>query len=1228
MGKIYKLIDTLKVLLMSLFLIHSTTPTVFAQGMGGMGGGMMGGGMMGGGMMGGGYAPSYGSGYGGGYGMGGMGGGMGAYPPTAGFGGGGYMGGGMMTMGQGGAMPAMQTFGGAAMSSAPSFYGGQMPFMSGGPTGTSYERFASTGAAGGMANPGMMAMGTMMQTGNQFMNTYVSMNRSMGMAQLASQNKGTVPATKVDDFFPQCKLNVAAQPHLSMNACTPGTIGDQATEMMATQWQLQAETLSNSYTLMMQEGGQMGTDTGIQCVKEQSQKLRDTLNGERKKIDALISKINEANAKAKQFFEKDIYAIDKLKKELDGVGEGQALSQNDKKTDMKQIFDTPDCRFIMNTGTLRPAGGIRKIRDDLRGKEQDAINVINSIKDGTFEKKLDDDLRALTQVKNKDVGPSVPLYYKLSRTAFGENRGLLDADYKQLQNDFSESIPEISLPKDLTSFERSREDSNLATQARLEQAKKNYCMNDSQEVVPLKELIGRAQMIGDNNTIIAQGNVTDKIFKNELSVIIAEGEKGATVDNQIAKIRALESKYPGFKVMVSNLYGKDSANHHWSISEILTQNKAKCDNWYNYAPAKPGSSNSIRDEVEAVWQKLENFRKKQGGSDQSNAEVVRKKILNCEGIAPDMNPTDAMESLNIQGEFFCLPQAKKSAESMQGCLNKAEAEVKTRERKMEDVGKIYNDRVVSYVKDQDKILKDVGNQISQQGELLKKYFPGTRFEALNAFRNLSVNPPLMGERLGVRLYGDGNFNFMDELTRKITEMATSMDTQQKEIDSKVNARVGEYNKNYAAEKEYWNKLAKSCSDALNGYRTALAMQQQQMNMAQQQVQRAIMQFCNELSFMRVAPGCDTQAQRLVQSLGNIPDVSFRMGPEAMRVREFMTMCSYISNSNSSTPAFVDPLIDAATQNSAGIVDMCAKTQWNTQGLFERFSNHIYKTSFMMLGTFAARYPEMNNGNPSAIGGVELTKEIERSGDTLAVAMSTPGTSDEEHFKKIKFFGVGGERLRETEAGKEMLQMVQLRAALSSKNRIQAYEVTGANGRKRYEFLPEGAPTPAGGEKTGSAGDLCGVLNSVFNDSIQNPNSPAVTLCPNTMTQANQAGGAAPGYPMMMDPQAKIACLNQIISSMSGGSGAIGRAAGLLSLLPQQVKIAETEFSRLHNSALDQGLDRSPNCAARMMMGPPLSPMAPGMGGMGGGMGGMGAPGGAPGMFSNQQFNNVSTGYRY
>jgi hypothetical protein len=845
---------------------------------------------------------------------------------------------------------------------------GMSPMAIGGMTGGmpgmgSYMPYMGTTAPIGSFNSGVN-MGPSAMFGGSLLS---SMNQTMGLAQQVGQNlllaeyqiksKGDPPLQRQDDFFPRCKTAIAQESKPSQSACAPNSIRDPMTEMKTIQVMKRAELMSHNYEKVTLQGTEQKTSFGTQCVKNEAQKLYDDMHAKQENLKRKISQINEATAQAKQQLQDQLLKMANINKELDGVqGTG---TRADASRDFRKTFNTPSCQRALDLGALNSGGGLYSVRNQLQQSQQKA-QTVQSLPRTTLERMITQDINKISKQVHKDVAPATGLNFPIAAQIYGGQWQEKAAEFKQVQDRITKVAGQgIDLGMDLNDFERFKSQ-NLPSRDYIKKVLVESCMGkDSSEVLSYKAIMGGLKHVDNqghlNNTFSLQQ------YKAKLQSIL--NNRGYNTQEKIKRVKLLESKQQGdwFKAPVGQLYKKEEQNRYWKVSTILESNQRFCEDrlLYEEHSTAYGTGKSVMDIINEAFDDLEKLKKQVDNRGTDMAQVIRDRILSCEGIPAALTPADCSQRLDLKSENFCMQQAKSCSQDILSCLNSADKIIQRKEGQVKKMAKEYNWMVSQVINKHNQQLKGLVQSIQKDAAALNKLIPGGRFqfgganaESLNLF---IANPAMGDQQYKVPLLGNGNLNFLDGIGNKLAQVAQAMQQQEQQVKQMVDKKVGEMTAQYNKEKQFWDQLFQKCQQTVTQYQQMKGMRNMQQAQYRQQMMQKYFRFCNQLQFAQVMPGCEGRAQMLNDQLAEIMPM-IGMGPEMMKLQEYNRLCNQLSNSLNQQTTTPDPLLQMGN-NPEGMsyTNICKQVGFQTGEIFNRFSAVVKKNNWQVAAVLSNRY---------------------------------------------------------------------------------------------------------------------------------------------------------------------------------------------------------------------------------------------------------------------------------
>jgi len=230
--------------------------------------------------------------------------------------------------------------------------------------------------------------------------------------------------------------------------------------------------------------------------------------------------------------------------------------------------------------------------------------------------------------------------------------------------------------------------------------------------------------------------------------------------------------------------------------------------------------------------------------------------------------------------------------NVQGCYALADKVIKTKENQKVVIAKEYNQIIKNQMAKHDLTLKNIAGQFMAQSEMLKNYFPGTKYDLPGGDKSFLVEIPkeALDSKLGVPLVdAEGSIT---QITEKLKAIKLAAEQQNQEIDKKIETRISELETAYQEEATYWAGLASTCGSLNVAYKENQAKMKAEQDKLAAEEQKNLNELCYKSQALSITPGCDSEAEDLSDAAQK---VSNRI--TASELKKLSTLRGYCRNSS-------------------------------------------------------------------------------------------------------------------------------------------------------------------------------------------------------------------------------------------------------------------------------------------------------------------------------------------
>lgn len=1066
----------------------------------------------------------------------------------------------------------------ATSSGNPSSMMGMMnPFMGGGgsPGNFSNPYGGMTGGGGSMAPMvAMMAVGSAGQLATQIIQSsaQVAMTSAL-MEQDMQRNQAFLP--QVDSYFPQCRTMPAQESHYPESSCGPDSVQQPGHIAQIFSIISQAEKQKFNYEAVLMKGKQLGGSVGLQCFDDQKKKTLDDLHRNKESLKAVIDQVNEATAQFQKNLKPHLDEIVNMNRELQGF-QGPA-SADDRKRDFTKLFNDDKCNMVLDKAAdLNPQAGLYALRDKLRQSQTTVDEATVNLKSGYYTEKLNQDLERLVQKDKTDVGSVDGINFAVSDAFFSNEKQVINSKYGQLMARLQEATG-ITLPENVQNFERGLGADKLPSMDYLkDQVKRQQCMSNAALVTPPARIIEKLEHVtADGHHVPGTHSESLTAYKDALTKIFANNE--LTLQQQLDRVKAVEQEMNGqqFRALQTTIEGAKNStrNKYHSVSDIMSSSISYCEKWFQSSPASAGSKMTWNDLISREMTSLENMKTNISTNNDGIVKKLKSRILSCAGVNFSPSPKDCNAGYfdTSTNKNFCIPNAEKCANSFKSCMTKAQGVIDEKEKKLENVAKVYNNKVNRMVKQQNKALKDIVSLVKTQADSFNRYFPEGQFTLPDDLFIPEV--PNENTAFGIQLVGNGNFQFMALISDKLKQAYAKMQEQETKIGEVLQKRHDELATRYKEEKTYWETLIKKCQQAEQGYRQKVAQANQAMMQKQEQQQREFMRMCTQLQNAAVGPGCQGQAQNLSNTMSQVAG-QMGMGPEAWKIQQMNQTCNFMNTAQQMQSQ--DTILQSALGANFRIQDLCDFS--SSEGVADRFNNYITGNGWQIAAVLSAKH------------GTQLgPDQIKNCVDHAVGQVTKIGGSADLRSLNATCGSLTSPMLSQSPTGKYLDSLIKLNYLLKDKSTVPGVDASGA--------------------KVERGGGFCETIREkmrAIRDNVDNKYTEDKAICEKASTATTFTGGAAP----ISAAQVVEDCYKNIVSRELNQADSNDPLAAKFYSIGELIKNMALLTNQLQADAglhLTQAMGQTPNmgCAAVYMN----SRNAP-------------TQGGAGGMFNDQNFMNA------
>lgn len=719
-------------------------------------------------------------------------------------------------------------------------------------------------------NPGLGTAVQLINTAGQLYMQYLQSQPQPGPCDSLNPAAEIIPS----QYFPGCPV-FKAQGAFPEGACEQ--IKDLQTFGQGESCRAKSIQYTQTLDNLLSEAQNTSNPKGVQCLEASRKNVMTSIEDRLNNLRAMANRIKKETQMFKEQNKAMLDEMSNVAQELYGASAGDEKVGMNERTSQKGARDFSkyfgaSCKNIIGNSVLTSSSnGLVGIQDGMKETHSKALDY-NQNKT-SYQRDLNKKIAEIQdEVSKRGIGPWLGPWIAAINSGGKSTAGLSSSGFASVDAKMGKEIMNFvsdynRLRSEVTGVLGSGND--IFELPDVSSLSKNFTA-DMQEfrsgakVFFKKKYINQCVTMADKGVGLttdqilkaleypATGGFGDALSKYKLALqnIL---DSDIYMDEKLIRIRALDQQFAG-GVVVS--YQDSNAGYVKEPPFALFQKTvAACEAKYNeddtFSPTDSSGvgseSKSMAKKIDMAEEKIKEIENMSRTFISSLMQDMSDELNNCSGRDYKAETCDKDGGiLSPQSEGFCIAHASKCSEQTSSCYLQADKLISERKNNLSAKAKVYNTNVANLVARQEAILTQMRDQVLADAEFLKKYFPGSTWEFP---KDLFIKMPeeAMNEKFGVKIRGDLNLAFLDDLPRQIEEtLVKTLEDQRTKVDGEIQNYIAQQRSAMEENRNKWQQLRSTCESSMKSFEAQYAQQMAQQQKAAEEANQQKLENCSKV----------------------------------------------------------------------------------------------------------------------------------------------------------------------------------------------------------------------------------------------------------------------------------------------------------------------------------------------------------------------------------------------